>query len=200
MCWLFCMWNKWIQHWELTIRSHLHKRVHSWSDTSNFPLMIFTRGPSSCWLQRAWHNLSLTCCFHPFRSREALWWQQEQRGLKWDLCSGWRAFAAGDPAKKSSPTARRGGPLHARHFSACVTSLPGSYCVITSWLEVFIKKLEPLAEARQPPLFCAKRDASTSPSSSCIHVRKSKSSISLECLQCMYITQQQSLLSLMCCI
>lgn len=89
-------------------------------------------------------------------------------------------------------TARRGGSLHARHFSARVAFLPVSYCVITSSREVFIKKLEPLAETRRPPLFCAKLDTSAQLRSNCIHVRKSKSSISLERLHSMYITQQQS--------
>lgn len=87
------------------------------------------------------------------------------------------------------PIARRGGSLHLRHFSARVTFLPVSYCVITSSREVFIKKLEPLADTRQPPLFCAKLDTSAQLRSNCIHVRKSKSSISLECLHSMYITQ-----------
>lgn len=190
MCWLFCVWNEWIWHWEA-----LSGAICINEFTPEVTPLIF-----SWWFSPvALHHLDC--------NRHDTIWASPAASIPSDqvrLCDGsesnegwneitvaaWRAFTAGDPAK-SFPTARRGGPLHAKHFSACVSSLPVSHCVITSWLEVFIKKLEPLAEARQPPLFCAKLDTSTSPSSSCIHVRKSKSSISLECLQCMYITQQQ---------
>ena len=175
-----------------SIRSHMHKWIHSWSMTP----VIFSWWFSAValhYLECNWRDTIRAIPAVSFLSHQAqvLWWQQEQWGLKWHHCGDWRVFAAGDPTK-SFCTARRGGCLHARHFSACATFLPVSYCVITSSLEVFIKKLEPLAEARRPPLFCAKLDSSAKPSSSCIHVRKSKSSISLQCLQCMYITQQQS--------
>lgn len=174
-----------------TIRSHLHKWVHSWSTTP----LIFSWWFSpvalhhlDCnWYDIVWAIASVSLSLDQV---QGLWWQQEQWGLKQDCCSGWRVFGTGELTESFFPCQGRRFPSCKAFL--CVSFLPVSYCVITSSREAFIKKLEPLAEARRPPLFCTKLDTSAKPSSSCIHVRKSKSSISLECLQCMYITQQQS--------